>query len=122
MLEKHVDELLANGIDYEEALDRFAGEGAMYEDFVFRFLSDTKFDELVCALDEEDLEAGHRAAHSLKGLTGSLSFKNYHREVGVLSDACREGNLDAAQSCLSAVENAHSQVINVLQKCQIATD
>lgn len=118
MLEQHEQELLEYGIDYQDAMDRFDGEAELYEDFVFRFLEDDKYGQVVEALEAGDVEAAHRAAHTLKGVVGNLSFTNYFRQIGAMSDSLKNNDLEIAKSFLPGVKDAHNQVMQILQKYQ----
>lgn len=118
MLEQHEQELLEHGIDYADALDRFDGDGAMYENLAFRFLGDKKIEQLKQALDENDAKTGYQIAHALKGVTGSLSFVVYYQGASAMTSILKEGDLVAAKELMPDIETAHAQVVNILHKYQ----
>ena len=49
-----IDELIAHGIDYRGGVDRFGGNAAMFEKFIFRYLNDEHYDLLTQAIEAGD--------------------------------------------------------------------
>ena len=76
---EHAEMLARHGIDYADALDRFGGNGALYERLARKYAEDPHFDRLVRALGEGDAAAAYHEAHSLKGVAGNLSFADLHQ-------------------------------------------
>lgn len=107
--------LIAHGVDWDEGIDRFGGNEAMYEKFIRRFTEDGHLVDLRQALADEDVEQAYYHAHSLKGVVGNLSFGRYFKEIGTVSELLREKKLDEAKSTLPAVEEAHAAVIEALE-------
>lgn len=50
----HAEALKRNGIDYDEAMDRFGGNEALFERLASKFLDDTHFAALEQALADGD--------------------------------------------------------------------
>lgn len=117
MISNHAEMLMRHGIDYEDALDRFGGNVALYEKFIMRFLNDAHYyDDLKHALMIGECETGFRSAHSLKGVVGNLSFVQYFHAVDEVAEALRAGDISLARSIMPAVDYAHRDVVTTLDK------
>ena len=66
--------LLGAGVDPDSALERFMGNEGLYLRFAGRFLEDRNYEELLKAMEKGDTKAAFAAAHTLKGVSGNLSF------------------------------------------------
>lgn len=65
----------ALGGNYEDTVRRLYNE-KLVEKFLFKFEEDPSFENLKKALEEENLEAAFRAAHTLKGVAQNMGFDN----------------------------------------------
>lgn len=74
----------ALGGNYEDTVRRLYNEK-----FLFKFEEDPSFENLKKALEEEDLEAAFRAAHTLKGVAQNMGFDNLAESSSVLTEALR---------------------------------
>lgn len=63
----------ALGGNYEDTVRRLYNE-KLVEKFLFKFEEDPSFENLKKALEEENLEAAFRAAHTLKGVAQNMGF------------------------------------------------
>ena len=77
----------ALGGNYEDTVRRLYNE-KLVEKFLFK-LEDPSFENLKKALEEEDLEAAFRAAHTLKGVAQNMGFDNLAESSSVLTEALR---------------------------------
>ena len=78
----------ALGGNYEDTVRRLYNE-KLVEKFLFKFEEDPSFENLKKALEEEDLEAAFRAAHTLKGVAQNMGFDNLAESSSVLTEALR---------------------------------
>ena len=78
----------ALGGNYEDTVRRLYNE-KLVEKFLFKFEEDPSFENLKKALEEEDLEAAFRAAHTLKGVAHNMGFDNLAESSSVLTEALR---------------------------------
>lgn len=76
----------ALGGNYEDTVRRLYNE-KLVEKFLFKFEEDPSFENLKKALEEEDLEAAFRAAHTLKAQ--NMGFDNLAESSSVLTEALR---------------------------------
>ncbi len=116
MMAEHAEMLARHGIDYADALDRFGGNGALYERLARKYAEDPHFDRLVRALGEGDAAAAYHEAHSLKGVAGNLSFADLHQAAARASELLRTGNVPAARDALPAVRHAHENALAALRQ------
>lgn len=111
-----IDELIAHGIDYRGGVDRFGGNAAMFEKFIFRYLNDEHYGLLKQAVEAGDAEEGFRVAHTLKGVVGNLSFSSYFAALEPVTESLRSGDMDAARRFMPAVEKAHEETVAILEQ------
>ena len=74
----------ALGGNYEDTVRRLYNE-KLVEKFLFKFEEDPSFENLKKALEEENLEAAFRAAHTLKGVAQNMGFDNLAESSSVLT-------------------------------------
>ena len=72
-------------------------------------------DSLVAAMEAKDYEEGYSQAHSLKGVSGNLSFRELFQVAAYVSDALFSGEIDAAQNHMAALGDAHKKVVEGLE-------
>ncbi len=101
-------------IDYADAMDRFDGDDALYRRLAGRFIGDTHFADLQDALERNDTEAAYRAAHSLKGVAGNLSFTQLYLIASILSEALLGGDRATADAWMPEAKSAHLRVLDAL--------
>lgn len=118
MDDNQVEDMISCGIDYRGGIDRFGGNTVLYEKFIFRYLDDDHFNQLVRAIDAGDSEEGFRVAHTLKGVVGNLSFSEFFTVLDPATEALRDGEIEKARTVLPAIEKAHNDVVAVLKKYQ----
>ena len=106
------------GIDYDDALDRFAGNAALFRRLALKYLDDTHYAGLEAALDAGDYEEAYAQAHTLKGVAGNLSLADLYRAAARVSDALRNGEVELAKSHLPEVARAHERALEGLRVLQ----
>ena len=87
------EKLKAYGVDYENAVKRFAGNEALYEKFLKKLTEDDHLAIGEQAMKEERYEDVLEAVHALKGVAGTLGMTELFQaasEVGKMKSAiCR---------------------------------
>ena len=106
----------AKVIDFEDAMDRFGEDEALFRRLAGKFTSNTHLAELKKALSDNDLDAAYRAAHSLKGVAGNLSFAKLYHIACIVSKALETGDRTIADEWMSPLEDAYVEVMNALPK------
>lgn len=111
-------ELAEYGIDYADAMERMDNESDFYKTLAMKYLNDTRYVDLVAAMDVKDYNNGYEAAHALKGVAGNLSFNKLYKEAAAVSDALFQGEYEAAQTFMPALGAANDKVLEGLEKWQ----
>ncbi|MDO5402878.1 MAG: Hpt domain-containing protein [Eubacteriales bacterium] len=71
------------GVDYDMAIDRFAGNEGLYEKYLENFKEDSHLYKAQKACKEHDYEQVYEQLHILKGISGTLGMAS-------LSESCQE--------------------------------
>lgn len=108
------DTLKAYGVDYDEALERFGGNAALYQRLAGKFVDDPHYAELEMAFANTDTEAALRAARSLKGVAGNLSFTALFDVASRMNVALRDDDLKAARALMPELTDAYNRVMEAL--------
>ena len=87
----------ALGGNYEDTVRRLYNE-KLVEKFLFKFEEDPSFENLKKALEEENLEAAFRAAHTLKGVAQNIVY-------GAFDSIAEETGKDALEVFTEAMNN-----------------
>lgn len=104
MSEGNLEVLEKAGIDTCDALSRMGGSHSLLGRLLGLFLQDTNLSELKEATGRNDAEAGLRAAHSLKGLSGNLSMTKLFDLTGRQCSLFRAGDAEGAFALTGEVE------------------
>lgn len=118
MTAESIEVLTSNGVDYQEAMERFCGNAALYERLALKFLNDPHFNELEAALAAGQLDEAYRAAHSLKGVAGNLSFRDLYQAACRVSDALHAGDEHATEAALPELRASYAAIQGALQQLQ----
>lgn len=108
--------LLAEGIDVDEAMERFMGNEALMMKFLLRFSQDENFAKLKQAMVQEDVQAAFEAAHTLKGVAGNLSMKTFFHQVSDIVEELRSGNLAEAEAKMPDLETVYVRTLDMLRQ------
>lgn len=79
----------AFGGDYMDAVQRLQND-ALIKRFALKFLSDPSFEMLESAVEKKDYEEAFRAAHTLKGVSQNLGFKELGDASSLITEALRD--------------------------------
>lgn len=109
MISSRITFLVEHGVDYSDAMERFAGNEELFLRLLGMFLDDASMGELETAMRSGEWEQAERRAHALKGLAGNLSLETLHREAAAISSALRAGNVSVAEQHLPAAREAYSR-------------
>lgn len=119
--DKLTADLAAYGIDYQDAMDRMEGNAALYKKLALKYLDNSCLADLEAAMEAADYDGAYKAAHTLKGASGNLSFKDLYEASAVESAELFQGEYQAAATTLPAVAAAHQKVVEGLLKWQEGT-
>lgn len=83
--------LMKAGINYDEGLKRMCNNEPLYQKFLGKFLQDKSMEELKEKLAAGNIEEAFRAAHTLKGVSGTLSLTPLYQKSSALCEKLRRG-------------------------------
>lgn len=113
------ERLIAAGIDYDEALERFVSDVPFYEGYLMKFESDPYFPQLKELMHQKLYEEAFKMAHALKGVVGTLGMMKFQAIVSDLVEALRVMDVELAEEKFVAVEAAYDQMVLALREsCQ----
>lgn len=110
------DVLVSVGIDYDEAVDRFAGSMEIFEKFLKEMATINVIEPLQQALTKGEIDGAFKLAHTLKGNFGNLSVKPLFDIVTPLVEKLRGGNLIEAQKLYIELESQYERVTDGIKR------
>lgn len=116
MDEKRKEQLMAAGVDAEDALFRFMGNENLMMKFLLRFPEDPSFPQLKEAMEHGDAAQAFTAAHALKGVTGNLSMKSLFQQISAMVEELRKGDLAAAAGMMEKLEPQYQRTVQALRE------
>ena len=111
--------LTAAGIQADEALERLMGSEALLERFLKKFLQDKSYEELVSAIEGQELERAFRAAHTLKGVCGNLSFTALYQLLTRQVALFRAEDWAGACALMPQIDQAYAAVLDAIERAAI---
>ncbi len=84
-----IEKLKDYGADVKTGLNLCMNSEDFYLRMVSMIVSEQSFADLEKAIKENDLEAGFRAAHALKGVSGNLSLTPLYNKVVEITELLR---------------------------------
>lgn len=102
------------GSDATEVIRRLGGNPDLILRFLAMFRADSSFKELCTALDAGETEASFRAAHKLKGVSGTLGFQHLFDKASSMTEQLRGGDLASAQAAKPELEQEYALVLAAL--------
>lgn len=109
------NKLLAAQVNISEGVARFAGNQALYEKFLYKFMDDPTLGQLDQAVADQDWEAALNAAHTLKGVTGNLAIGGLFDASTHMVAFLRQSDLDQALAAYADIRRAYDQFSSILQ-------
>ena len=95
--------LKAYGVDYENAVKRFAGNEAFYERFLKKLTEDDHLAIGEQAMKEERYEDVLEAVHALKGVAGTLGMTELFQAASEVVASIRKNQISHLQEQMAKV-------------------
>lgn len=102
------------GINANEGISRFGGNGEIYEKFLNKFPEDENFANMCKAIESMNVTEAFSYAHALKGVVGNLSMTRMYDHLCLLVEELRKGSLVQADLLLKPVIEDYTDIIQVL--------
>lgn len=97
MTEEYKQQLIKNGINVSQALDRFMGSEALFRRFLKMFLDDKSMSLLMESLEKGNIHDAFVQAHTMKGVVANLEIGPLLEILVPLTDDLRENKTDHAK-------------------------
>jgi HPt (histidine-containing phosphotransfer) domain-containing protein len=104
------------GIDYDQGVNRFMGNVALYEKYALKFLDDTTFAQLETAMSDKNVKDAFYQAHTLKGVSGNLSFNKFLDTIIPVVEALRKEDMALAEQYFPAAQEEYKKLVQFLQE------
>ena len=104
-----------SGINLTDGLIYFSENERLYEKYLFRFLEEPTFPELLKAIEEDRREDARRAAHSLKGITATLGFTSLNTPVKAQEFDFKNGRWEEGNQYTDELKKEYARIISVLR-------
>ena len=116
MNETMITTLRAMCADPEAALRRFAGNTSLYRRFLLKFVEDSTMRGMNEALVTEDWDGMLKAAHTLKGVAGSLGLTPLYNASSEIVSVLRTGNTQAARTAFDTLQDAYTKLCTAINQ------
>lgn len=108
------EKLASVGIDYTNAIRRFAGKEDIYDKYLVKFKSDTHMELAEKAFEEQDYSGVLNEIHTLKGVVGTLGMDALYEACSEVVAAIRANNMEHLDVLLQKVETEQKKVMSIL--------
>lgn len=108
------EKLIAAGIDYENALRRFAGKEMLYEKYLVKFKEDKHLELALQAWERADCEEMLKAVHTMKGVAGTLGMTALYQACSRVVTAIRAEEFENMDRLVEKVKTEYASVLAVL--------
>lgn len=116
------EKLAGYGIDIADAMERMLDNAELYKKLAMHYFDDTNYEALVADMKVGDYETAYTHAHTLKGASGNLSFKELHELATQICDALSSSDAETAHALMDPLGKAHLQVCKGLMFWQNTAD
>lgn len=106
------------GGDYQNVLSRFRDD-ARIRRFALLFLKDSSKQELCISMEQGNVEAAFRAAHTLKGVCQNLGFSRLGAVSSEMTEFLRAGRLEEAEKFLMQLQEEYDNVVLALKALDV---
>ena len=107
--------LISANIDYENGINRFAGNEALYEKYLLKFKDDPHFEGAKVAFAEGDYEKLLKEAHALKGVAGTLGIVSVYQASADIVSAIRAKEVDKVAQLYQTFVSSYEYIIEILK-------
>lgn len=103
------------GIDANQGIWRFSGNKEEYERCLNSFRADTHFEQMLSAIEAQDVKSAFSAAHAIKGMAGNLSMNALYESIIPLLEVFRADTFDGMEPHLTQVKADYQRVMDALR-------
>lgn len=103
----------ALGGNYEDVVGRLGSE-RLVQKFILKFVDDGSYNLLTSSLESGNVSEAFRAAHTIKGMCGNLSFDALAASSSELTEALRAGDLEKGKALLPGVAADYARTVDAI--------
>lgn len=116
-----IQELVENGMDYQDTLQRFVNKESLVEKFLKKFLEDTSCQYLREFVDAKEYQDAFCCAHTLKGVAANLGLKTVQKHASEITELLRnksdeEVDVQKLNEQVKLLEVNYQKVRQVIEK------
>lgn len=108
------EDFIEAGIDYDSAMNLFMGKQEIFERFLVKFKNDESYKQIKSAIEAGDCEAAFKAAHTLKGVAGNLSFKDLAKVASDITEEFRAGNFEGGLQYIDELDVQYKRIMDFI--------
>lgn len=108
------EDFIEAGIDYDSAMNLFMGKQEIFERFLTKFKNDESYSKIKDAIADNDCEAAFKAAHTLKGVAGNLSFKDLAKAASDITEEFRAGNFEGGLQYIDELDAQYKRILDFI--------
>lgn len=110
MASRMITELNSLGVDTNHTLERLAGNEAIYERFLVKFLKDENFNHLIASISADDKEGALQYSHTLKGVCGNLGMNELFQNMEEMVCISRNQKIGDIKILLQQSESIYNAI------------
>ena len=115
MTNTYKKQLQEAGVNLDKALNRFMGNEAMYDKFLFSFTQEKSFGKLEESLNNKDIKESFMLAHTMKGIVSNLKIQSLLDLISPMTEQLRNGNMEGITEQWELLKSKYNEVCNLIK-------
>lgn len=101
--------------NYDDVIGRLKSE-RLVQKFVLKFVDDGSYKLLIDSINGGNVQEAFRAAHTIKGMCGNLSFDALAASSSELTELLRAGDLEGGKKFLPKVTEDYNRTVKAISE------
>ncbi len=115
MTNTYKKQLQEAGVNLDKALNRFMGNEAMYDKFLFSFTQEKSFGKLEESLNNKYIKESFMLAHTMKGIVSNLEIQSLLDLISPMTEQLRNGNMEGITEQWELLKSKYNEVCNLIK-------
>lgn len=115
MTDTYKKQLQKAGVNLDKALNRFMGNEAMYDKFLFSFTQEKSFGKLEESLNNKDIKESFILAHTMKGIVANLEIQSLLDRLSPMTEQLRNENMEGIAEQWELLKSKYNEVCNLIK-------
>ncbi len=103
------------GANYDDILSRLRNPSLITK-LVKKFEADENYKVLETSLQEKNVDAAFRAAHTLKGVCLNLGFTQLTKDTVAITEILRSGSLEGTQELFEKIKPIYEKTVKTIRE------